>query len=231
MRRVVTLTVAPPLRPAISRIATRRPRARPFQTSAAQALALPAPAVVPIPNLDVSLAAAVLPALPEDSPLPPPPLRTDNLSSVAPAPALARVGSLQAAGFSTATSDNAPRASVQTASAGFGDVTLAAPAPSQRSIRTEPPRDVTRPVEILSKPRPVYTDEARRLRLEGEVLLEVLFSASGGAHVIRLLRGLGHGLDESAAAAATAIRYRPAEKAGAPADAAAVVRIVFQLAY
>ncbi len=186
---------------------------------------------MPILNLDVSPTAAVLPALPEGSPLPPPPLKTDNLSSVTAAPALARTASLQAAGFSTVTSDNIPKVPVQAVSAGFGDVAVAEPAPSQRSIRTEPPRDVTRPVEILSKPRPVYTAEARRLRLEGEVLLEVLFSASGSARVTRLLRGLGHGLDESAAAAATAIRYRPAEKAGAPADVAAIVHIVFQLAY
>lgn len=90
---------------------------------------------------------------------------------------------------------------------------------------------MARPVEILAKPRPAYTDEARRLRLEGEVLLEVLFSASGTARVTRLLRGLGHGLDENAGAAAAAIRYRPAERAGVPVDAVAIVHIVFQLAY
>jgi TonB family protein len=85
--------------------------------------------------------------------------------------------------------------------------------------------------EILFKPRPVYTDEARRLRIEGEVLLEVLFEASGDARVLRIIRGLGHGLDESAIVAAREIQFRPAKRGDTPADSTAVVHIVFQLAY
>ena len=54
------------------------------------------------------------------------------------------------------------------------------------------------PVEITYKPNPVYTDEARSLKLEGEVLLEVSFGANGTLHVNRVVRGLGHGLDEAA---------------------------------
>jgi len=88
-----------------------------------------------------------------------------------------------------------------------------------------------RAAEILFKPRPAYTDEARRLRIEGEVLLEVLFAASGEARVLRTLRGLGHGLDESAIAAAHEIRFRPARRGDAPVDSSAVVHIVFQVAY
>lgn len=86
-------------------------------------------------------------------------------------------------------------------------------------------------LEILSKPRPDYTDEARRLRIEGEVLLEALFPATGQIRVLRVLRGLGHGLDENAFKAAMAIRFRPAIEHGQPLDTVANVRIVFQLAY
>jgi len=85
--------------------------------------------------------------------------------------------------------------------------------------------------EILFKPRPAYTDEARRLRIEGEVLLEVLFAASGEARVLRTVRGLGHGLDESAIAAAREIRFRPAHRGDAAVDSSAIVHIVFQVAY
>jgi TonB family protein len=63
------------------------------------------------------------------------------------------------------------------------------------------------------------------------VLLNVLFAASGQVRVLGIVRGLGHGLDENAIAAAEAIRFRPAERAGIAADSAAVVHIVFQLAY
>ena len=86
-------------------------------------------------------------------------------------------------------------------------------------------------MEITFKPNPVYTDEARSLKLEGEVLLEVSFSANGTLHVNRVVRGLGHGLDEAAIAAANKIRFKPALRNGQPVDSTAVVHVVFQLAY
>jgi len=89
----------------------------------------------------------------------------------------------------------------------------------------------TTPVEITYKPNPVYTDEARSLKLEGEVLLDVSFSANGTLHVNRVVRGLGHGLDEAAMAAANKIRFKPALRYGQPMDSTAIVHVTFQLAY
>jgi TonB family protein len=89
----------------------------------------------------------------------------------------------------------------------------------------------TVPVEITYKPQPVYTDEARGLKLEGEVLLEVSFGANGSLHVNRVVRGLGHGLDEAAIAAANKMRFKPALRMGQPMDSTAVVHVTFQLAY
>lgn len=90
---------------------------------------------------------------------------------------------------------------------------------------------LTSQVEIISKPKPVYTQEARDLKLEGEVLLEIMFGSNGQLHVNRVVRGLGHGLDESAVAAANQIRFRPALRGGTPVDSTAVVHVVFALAY
>ncbi|MFZ0771095.1 MAG: energy transducer TonB [Candidatus Sulfotelmatobacter sp.] len=87
------------------------------------------------------------------------------------------------------------------------------------------------PVEITYKPQPVYTDDARRLKLEGEVLLEVSFGANGTLHVNRVVRGLGHGLDEAAIAAANKMRFKPALRMGQPTDSTAIVHVLFQLAY
>jgi TonB family protein len=87
------------------------------------------------------------------------------------------------------------------------------------------------PVEITFKPNPIYTDEARSMRLEGEVLLEVSFSANGTLHVNRVVRGLGHGLDEAAVSAANKIRFKPALSSGQPVDSTAIVHVTFQLAY
>jgi TonB family protein len=87
------------------------------------------------------------------------------------------------------------------------------------------------PVEITFKPQPVYTDEARGLKLEGEVLLEVMFNANGTLHVNRVVRGLGHGLDEAAIAAANKMRFKPALRMGQPTDSTAIVHVMFQMAY
>ena len=87
------------------------------------------------------------------------------------------------------------------------------------------------PVVILAKPNPLYTDEARKLAIEGEVLLEVVFPASGPLKVIRVVKGLGHGLDEAAIRAAQGIRFKPASQNGSAVDFPATVHIVFQLAF
>jgi TonB family protein len=114
-------------------------------------------------------------------------------------------------------------------SAGFAAQAAAPGAPkAQRPLDAGP---ASSPVEITYKPNPVYSDEARQLRLEGEVLLEVMFSANGQLHVNRVVRGLGHGLDEAALAAAGKMRFKPALRNGEPVDSTAVVHVVFQLAY
>ena len=89
---------------------------------------------------------------------------------------------------------------------------------------------LTAQVEILYKPKPAYTDEARKLNLEGEVLLEVLFGANGELHINRVVRGLGHGLDEAAVSAANKIKFKPAQRNGSAIGSTAVVHVMFQLA-
>jgi TonB family protein len=111
---------------------------------------------------------------------------------------------------------------------GFGDASIAK---DIRTAKIGAAATPDSPVEILSKSKPAYTEEARRLQLEGEVVLEILFPANGDARVVRIVQGLGHGLDESAIAAAQAIRFKPAQKNHTPVDSMAVVRIMFQLAY
>ncbi|HEY7615395.1 MAG TPA: energy transducer TonB [Terriglobales bacterium] len=119
------------------------------------------------------------------------------------------------------------RGSVETG--GFANQS-AAPAMARRPREIESGPAVT-PVEITYKPNPVYTQEARQLRLEGEVLLEVMFGSNGQLHVSRVVRGMGHGLDEAAITAASKMRFKPAMRSGQPVDSTAIVHVVFQLAY
>jgi TonB family protein len=87
------------------------------------------------------------------------------------------------------------------------------------------------PAVILSKPDPIYPPEARRLRIEGQVILNVLFGSSGNLRVLKVVQGLGHGMDQAAIEAAERIRFKPAGREGRPVDSTALVHIIFQLAY
>ena len=111
-------------------------------------------------------------------------------------------------------------------SSGFGDSTQAV-APAQR--REVPMAAPATPVEILFKPRPSYTAEAKNLHLEGEVSIEVVFTSSGSVRVLRVVRGLGHGLDEAAEQAALKVRFKPATRGGVPVDTNATINITFEL--
>ena len=140
-------------------------------------------------------------------------------------------GVVASAGFGTGVAKTDARISTGTVvrEAGFGNNEVVAPASSQEHS-VQPMVAKLTPAEILSKPVPSYTDEARAKRIEGEVLLEVVFEASGKLYVLRVVRGLGHGLDESAVHAAEQIRFKPALRDGQPSDSTAVVHIIFQLA-
>jgi TonB family protein len=131
-------------------------------------------------------------------------------------------------GNGTATADSRAHAQASVQQSGFGDADVPAPP----TVRAHPAEATARvvPAEILSKPTPIYTQEARSLRIEGEVLLEAVLEASGSLHVVRVVRGLGHGLDDNAVKAAEQIRFKPATKDGQPTDSTVVLHIIFQMA-
>lgn len=118
------------------------------------------------------------------------------------------------------------RGTVQTS--GFADQTVAAEAPKKKAASAE---STTTPVNILDKPRPEYTAEGRRLKIEGDVVLDMVFLADGTIQVNRVISGLGHGLDEAAIRAAQQIKFKPAKREGQSVDFPARVRIEFRLAY
>jgi TonB family protein len=142
-------------------------------------------------------------------------------------------GVVASSGFGNGTAIGDSRARVSASQAtvqqsGFGDADVPAPP----TVHSRPAEAVARavPAEILSKPTPIYTQEARSLRIEGEVLLEVVLEASGSLRVVRVVRGLGHGLDDNAVKAAEQIRFKPAMRDGQPADSTVVLHIIFQMA-
>jgi len=112
-------------------------------------------------------------------------------------------------------------------SSGFGDQTVA-DAPKKKAAAEAP---IDTPVNILDKPKPQYTAEGRSLKLEGDVVIDVVFLSNGTMQINRVVSGLGHGLDESAVRAAQQIKFKPAKREGQPVDFPARVRIEFRMAY
>jgi TonB family protein len=122
--------------------------------------------------------------------------------------------------------DGVKRGIVQ--STGFADQSVVTDAPKKKAAAADSGSST---VDILDKPRPEYTAEGRNLKLEGDVVLDVVFLANGSVQMNHVVSGLGHGLDESAARAAQQIKFKPAKREGQPVDFPARVRIEFRLAY
>lgn len=143
--------------------------------------------------------------------------------------ASSRTGLVTTSGFGAATGNAANGkglGSGTVATGGFGGNAIAAgeaPKPTIQPVQFTPP-------EVLSEPRPQYTQEARQLRIQGEITLQVRFGVDGKVEVLRVVSGLGHGLDEQAALVAGQIRFKPAVKDGQPTDHITYIHILFQLA-
>jgi TonB family protein len=138
-------------------------------------------------------------------------------------------GTVASTGFGNGTA-NPPqgggrKGSVQ--STGFADQSVATEGPKKK---TDAAASGTSSVTILDKPRPEYTAEGRSLKLEGDVVLDLIFLANGTVHVNRVISGLGHGLDEAAIRAAQQIKFKPAKQDNQPVDFPARVRIEFHMA-
>ena len=116
------------------------------------------------------------------------------------------------------------------ANAGFSNLADDAIRAGARKMPSlQPSNGANTPVEITFKPKPDYTDEGRKEKINGEVRLEVLFKSDGRVHVLRVLQGLGYGLDEQAVKAAEQIKFKPALREGQPIDSTALVHIIFEL--
>ncbi|MGA2144624.1 MAG: energy transducer TonB [Bryobacteraceae bacterium] len=86
----------------------------------------------------------------------------------------------------------------------------------------------TQPV-LLTKKEPEYTDEARKVRLQGTVALIIEIDSQGLPRDIRVWQSLGLGLDERAVEAVRNWRFRPATRNGKPVPSSARVDVNFRL--
>jgi TonB family protein len=82
---------------------------------------------------------------------------------------------------------------------------------------------------ILSKEKAEYTAEARANKVQGKVVLNVIFCADGSIRVLGVISGLPHGLTGQAIKAAQKIRFEPAVKDGKPIDVRGDLKFSFDL--
>jgi protein TonB len=88
---------------------------------------------------------------------------------------------------------------------------------------------ITQEPKLLHAEEPEYTDEARRARHQGSVLLAIDVDVNGRVTNIRVIRSLGLGLDEKAIDAVMKWKFRPAMAGGRPVTAPAQVQVTFHL--
>jgi len=87
---------------------------------------------------------------------------------------------------------------------------------------------VSRP-ELIFKPEPEYSEEARKAKFQGTVLLSIVVMPDGSTSNIRVVRPLGLGLDEKAIEAVQKWKFRPSLKDGKPVAVSANVEVNFRL--
>jgi TonB family protein len=83
--------------------------------------------------------------------------------------------------------------------------------------------------QAISSPDPDYTEEARRAKKQGTCVLWLIVDAAGRPRDIKVVRGLGLGLDAKALEAVKQWRFQPALKDGKPVDVQISVEVEFHL--
>jgi protein TonB len=87
---------------------------------------------------------------------------------------------------------------------------------------------VSAPILVYSVD-PEFSEEARRSKTAGNVLLNLWVDEKGNPTHVRVLRGIGMGLDEKAVAAVKQYRFRPAMEGGKPVLVQMNVEVTFTI--
>jgi protein TonB len=82
---------------------------------------------------------------------------------------------------------------------------------------------------LIREVKPDYTEEARRRGVEGDVVLEIVVRSNGSVGDVKVLQGLGGGLDQRAVDAVRQWRFSPARRYGTPVDVLVEVAVEFKL--
>lgn len=85
------------------------------------------------------------------------------------------------------------------------------------------------PPRLAYEVKPDYTEEARQRNIEGDVTLQIIVRRDGTVGDVRVVRGLGYGLDQRAVEAVRQFRFQPATRLGTPVDVVVTIDVTFEL--
>lgn len=106
----------------------------------------------------------------------------------------------------------------------------AAKGPAQAGSPQNPVQSGKTTAPVLTKTtEPQYTEEAKKNRVQGVVVVSTVVGIDGLVHESKIVRGLGHGLDEMAIKAIQDWRFRPATRNGQPVATTVTVEVSFRL--
>ncbi len=164
------------------------------------------------------------PAPPPPPPMSPKPAARPVRAKVAPPPPTVAEIAPPSGGPS---SDAVPDFGISLSNGSGGGLAVAAARPAATTAPAVTARTLTRPraqvddcdeppakPKLLSRPTPAYTDDARAAGVSGKVRVEITVDEHGSVVAVRVLQGLGHGLDEAALAAARGMTFEPALRCG-----------------
>jgi TonB family protein len=78
-------------------------------------------------------------------------------------------------------------------------------------------------------PPPEYSDDARKARIQGSVVILAVVEANGTLRVDKVTKGLGYGLDEKAIEAVRKWKFEPGKKDGKPVAAPVSITVNFSI--
>jgi TonB family protein len=95
-------------------------------------------------------------------------------------------------------------------------------------LAEKPAPDIQRPVPV-KKTEPLYTEEARLAGVEGTVLVSAQLDEKGRLSDMKVVKGLGYGLDENAIDCVRQWQFRPAMRNGEPVPTKVFIGVNFRL--
>ncbi len=171
--------------------------------------------------------------LPKDAPPPPPKAPDLPPPPNEPPPPEAKPQAPIMIGISMSSTTTAGGFAAPVGNTLYGQAPTVAPSPSDvkpyssPTGRYVPPAKVTRIPELVSEVKPEYPAEARKQALEGQVVLRLTIDSTGKVSSAKVLKGAGHGFDESALKAIENYKFTP----GYEGDEAVTTEITFNVTF